>query len=135
MKYGALETDKTSTPAADVRDWMIKIGGKYVLRIQRKTYIKAREDAASILKLTEWGTMQVISAGELLKAANTRSGVRRAIRRVPYVTMPKPSKKPNVTAALLDLNMLLSQYRMPKDVRILLFRVTQHLLPSTHDVT
>lgn len=132
MKYGADETSTVSPPAAGATDWLVKMNGRYVLRIQRKTYARAREDAQQITKALDWCHMQVLSAEKLLKDSRTRSGVRKAIRRIPYVKMPKPAAKPNPIAALIELNALLaSQIRIPKLARLSLFKVTQLLCPKT----
>jgi hypothetical protein len=111
---------------------MVKLNGRYVLRIERPSYPRARADAAIALKTLEWGAMIVTPAAALLKDSKTRSGVRKAIRRVPYIRMPKPSAKPNTGAALREVNALLaSRVRLPKAARLSLFRVTQLLCPAT----
>lgn len=126
-KYGAKEDPNISTPADGPVDWMVKMDGRYVLRIQRHSYVTARADAATILKV-EWDRMVVAGAAALLKDSRTRSGVRKAIRRIPYVKVPKASAKVDSVAALRELNSLLaSGERIPKRARLALFRVTQML--------
>lgn len=83
------------------------------------------------LKTISSGSVIVMPANELLADSRTRSGVRKAIRRVSYVKMPKTKVKPNIEAAMGVLNKLMAQGGIPKHIRFALVKMSVLLVPRS----
>lgn len=105
--------DDMPTPAGGPVDWMVIHKGLYVLRIERKDYIKARADART--KLAEHSglsypeeELEIVLLSELLDDPLRRDAARAAVLRVYYLRAPSKIRKPDPTAALEAINKILS---------------------------
>lgn len=130
MKYGAEESNKTSTPADGAVDWMVTANGLYVLRVEATSYVLARQQAFRTLGTID-GSVDIVPLDNLPTTGWSGAALAAAIHKVRYIRAPKKARKPNPTAALRELNLILSSKRRwsVKTLRAELIKVTQLLCP------